>query len=154
MYNEKSQIKFATFTTSSCGIPVGVGGAGYQTGAVVQGGLGVHAGITVVVVGPVAQSAVRVATQTLPSLFVLKEPLGTVEHTQALVEKVILLTACTKNSFQCWVGEQFSTSQWNCTKYPKVLDRNARESKKLSLSLSVRDGFHSSLLTAVGIKRT
>lgn len=76
-------------------------GAGCQTCSIMQSGLRVCAGITVIVVRAVAQNAVGVATQTLPLLVVLKEPLGTVEHTQALVEKVILLTACTENSFQC-----------------------------------------------------
>lgn len=76
-------------------------GAGCQTRSIMQSGLRVCAGVTVIVVRAVAQNAVGVATQTLPLLVVLKEPLGTVEHTQALVEKVILLTACTENSFQC-----------------------------------------------------
>ena len=87
-------------------------GTGCQTGPAVQRGPGVHAVIAVIVVRTVAQTAVRVATQTLPLLFVLKEPLGTVDHTQTLVEKVIVLTACAhKNSFQRCVEEQFGTTQ-------------------------------------------
>lgn len=78
-----------------------MGEAGSQTCSIMQTGLGVQTSITVIAVRPVAQSAVRVATQTLPLLFVFKEPLGTVEHAETLVEKMILFTACTKSSFQC-----------------------------------------------------
>lgn len=67
-----------------------------QTLPVVQSGLGVRAFIAVIVVRSVAQIAVRVATQTLPLLFVLEEPLRTVYHAEALVEEVILLAACTE----------------------------------------------------------
>lgn len=86
---------FAVVTFAFCchGVPVGVGGAGCQTGPVVQGGLGVRTGVTVIAARPVTQSAVGVAVRTLPALFVLKEPLRTVSHTQALVEELILLTA-------------------------------------------------------------
>lgn len=76
-----------------------MGRAGRQTRPVVQGGLRVGAVVAVVAARPVAQSAVGVAAQTLPPLLVLVEPLGTVRHTQALVQEVILLAACTKKSF-------------------------------------------------------
>lgn len=63
-----------------------------------QSGPGLQAGVAVVGVGPVAQSAVGVTGQTLPVLFVLEEPPGTVEHADALVEEAILLTACTERT--------------------------------------------------------
>lgn len=66
-----------TFTFCCCGIPVGMGGAGCQTFPIVQSALRVHTSITVIAVWPVTQSTVRVATQTLPLLFVLIEPLRT-----------------------------------------------------------------------------
>lgn len=73
-------------------------GAGSQTGPVVQSGTGLQAGVAVVGVGPVAQSAVGVAGQTLPLLFVWEEALGTVEHADALMEEAILLAACTERT--------------------------------------------------------
>lgn len=93
--------KCRTFTVSCYTIHKGMGGTRSKTRPVVQGGLCVRAGVTVVAVWPVAQSAVQVALQTPPLLFVLKEPLRTVQHAQALVEKVILLTACAKNTHKC-----------------------------------------------------
>ena len=81
-----------------------MGGAGGQTRSIMQSGLRLHTGVAVIVVRAVTQGAVGVATQTLPFLFVLKEPLGAVEHAQALVEKVILLAACTKNRFLAPTG--------------------------------------------------
>ena len=71
-----------------------MGGAGSQTCSVMQSGVGVSTGITVSAARAVTHSAVRVAAQTLPLLLALKEALGTVEHTQALVEVVVPLTAC------------------------------------------------------------
>lgn len=82
-----------TLTFSCYGVSVSMGWTSCETRSVVQSGLRVHAGITVVVVRAVAHGAVRVATQTLSLLFVIEEPLGTVQHTQALVEEVIVLTA-------------------------------------------------------------
>lgn len=88
-----------------------MGGAGSQTRSVMQTGLVVHAGIAVTAVRPVTHGAVRVTTQTLPSLFVFEKPLGTVWHAQALVEEVILLTSCTENRFQPGTERQFTTVQ-------------------------------------------
>lgn len=104
-----SYVFFSTSTVSCYSVSIGMGGAAFQTAPIVQSGHRVRTVITVIVVRAVTQSAVRVATQTLPLLFVLKESLRTVCHAQALVEKVILLTACTKNSFQHRMEEQFST---------------------------------------------
>lgn len=70
--------KCRTFTVSCYTIHIGMGGTRSKTRPVVQGGLCVRAGVTVVAVWPVAQSAVQVALQTPPLLFVLKEPLRTV----------------------------------------------------------------------------
>lgn len=89
-----------TFAVSSCGVPVGVGRAGRQTRSIVQRSLRVLTCVTVIAAWPVAQSAVRVATQTLPERFVLEEPFGTVQHAQAVVEEVILLATCEENSVQ------------------------------------------------------
>lgn len=100
-------------------------GAGSQTGPVVQSGTGLQAGVAVVGVGPVAQSAVGVAGQTLPLLFVWEEALGTVEHADALMEEAILLAACTeRTAFQHRrLGGRFSATQGNYAKYPQSLRR-------------------------------
>lgn len=40
------------------------------------------------------------AGRTLPQLCVLEETLGTVEQTEAVVHKVVLLTACTQHKLE------------------------------------------------------
>jgi len=90
-----------------------MGGAGRQTGPIVQGGLGGQAGIAVIAVRPVTQSAVGVAMQTLSLLNVLKEPLRAVLHAEALVKKMILLTACRRDSFWTKQRQKIITTQWN-----------------------------------------
>lgn len=77
-YQPTLHVLYCTFTFSCYSVSIIMGGAGPQTCPSMQSGLGVQTGITVIAVRPVTQSAVRVATQTLPLLFVFKEPLGTV----------------------------------------------------------------------------
>lgn len=110
-----------TFTFSRDSVPVRVGGARCQTRPVVQRRLRVHAGVTVVGLGAVAQSAVRVATQTLPPLLVLEEPLGTVRHTQSLVQKVILFTACRRRTAISAAWDEMFTA--NYSKENKMVQR-------------------------------
>lgn len=66
-----------------------------HTFSMVQSGLWVHTGAAVVTARPGAQSAVGVATQTLHLFFALEKSLGTVWHTQPLMQEMILFTICT-----------------------------------------------------------
>lgn len=83
-----------------------MGGAVRQTRPIVQRGLSVRTGIAVVVVRPVARRAVGVTTHTRTFILVFEKPLRTVDHTEALVQEVMLLTACTKKSFELHVEDR------------------------------------------------
>ena len=83
-----------------------MGGASGPTRPVVEGGVGVGAGVTVVAAGSVTQQAGGVAAPADPLIRVVVETLGTVEHTVAFVEEVVLLTFCQNKSAGGWEGQK------------------------------------------------
>lgn len=83
----------STSALSCCKVSVAVGGTSSQTHPITERGPGVPAAVALVSIGPIAHGAVGVAGRTLPQLRVLEETLGTVEQTEAVVQKVVLLAA-------------------------------------------------------------